>query len=1013
MYFNVYTIPLIASVFILYMLAFHVRKLKKTPGTTCFSMLLVSVAIYSFFYLLEISSTTVHTVLIFYKMEYLGVSVIPFFFLFFAMNYTGKKHWMSASLTAILLLIPLITIFLVFTTEFHDLFHKGFYMSNDGPFPVLIYEPGIWYWVQQSYSILCIVFSISLLFSMLLGTAPAFRKQILVVIIGSIIPFLTLLLFLAGMKPWGIDPAPFSLTLSGLIIFAGLTQYKLFNLAPLARSLLFENIPDSVIILDKERRIVDTNHSAAEYLQMNANDIGKHVSELADPWREILSTESDATGKISIEIQNNVEGSIFWLNVTFLPLYDTQGNTRGQMVILDNITERKNTEKELLEKNRLLKETTEHANSMADHAEMANSAKSQFLTMMSHEMRTPLNGVIGFSDLLMQTDLTESQMQYMQAVYSSAISLLDLINDVLDLSKIEAGKLELDPERTDLLELCEQIADIVKYRAHEKGLELLLNIPADLPRYIVADRLRLKQVLVNLLGNAVKFTEEGEVELKVKASPVPDTNDMEFTFSVRDTGIGIAKEKQSRIFGSFSQADGSITRKYGGTGLGLTISNMLLEKMGSRIELGSEYGEGSIFHFTAMFPAEKDDTVVNYDLSNVHKVLIVDDNASSRSILQNMLVSRGIMADVAVDGAEALGMVGEQIDYDLVVIDHNMPSINGLELVRIMREMPGFTTTGQAFIILHNSSDSSSIYEGYKELGIRSIFVKPVKMSQLFEAIEHANSPEGDLAYAGDSAKQGELHVLHRRYTIMVAEDNEVNMTLASAILSICLPDAEVIKAVDGNEAVQAFKDTKPDLVFMDIQMPGRSGYEAASAIREIEAETSGNGSHIPIIALTAGTVKGERERCLDSGMDEYITKPFIAETIRGVLQRWLPEFECTSRSADIGSSSAERFNREQLLANIDGNLELFNTLTSIAMTTFAQSLEDITTAHSQKDMQDVKKRAHKMKGSALNMGCTILAQMAARLEEAVELDEGSTWILLQEMRDEIALIEQDMESKA
>jgi CheY-like chemotaxis protein/HPt (histidine-containing phosphotransfer) domain-containing protein len=440
---------------------------------------------------------------------------------------------------------------------------------------------------------------------------------------------------------------------------------------------------------------------------------------------------------------------------------------------------------------------------------------------------------------------------------------------------------------------------------------------------------------------------------------------------------------------------------------------MLLEKMGSRIELGSECGEGSIFHFTAMFPTEKDDTIVNYDLSHIHKVLIVDDNASSRSILQNMLVSRGIMADVAVDGAEALDMVGEQVDYDLVVVDHNMPSMDGLKLVRIMREMPGFTTTGQAFIILHNSSDSSSIYEGYKELGIRSIFVKPVKMSQLFETIAHANSPEGDLDCTEDSAKRGEPCVLHRRYTIMVAEDNEVNMTLASAILSICLPDAEIIKAVDGNEAVRAFKDTEPDLVFMDIQMPGRSGYEAASAIREIEAETSRNGSHIPIIALTAGTAKGERERCLDSGMDDYITKPVIAETIRGVLQKWLPEFECTSRFADIGSSDAERFNREQLLASIDGNLELFNTLTSIAMTTFAQGLEDITTAHSQKDMQDVKKRAHKIKGSALNMGCTILAEMAARLEEAVELDEGRVWILLQEMRDEIALIEQDMESKA
>ncbi|MDP2216120.1 MAG: histidine kinase N-terminal 7TM domain-containing protein [Methanolobus sp.] len=1013
MYFNVYTIPLIASVFILCIMAFHIRTLKKTPGATCFSLLLFFTAIYSFFYALEISSTTVHTVLIFYKIEYIGISMIPFFFLFFAMNYTGKKHWMSAPLTAVFLIIPLTTILLVFTTEFHDMFHKGFYVTNEGLFPVLTYEPGIWYWVQQSYCIFCIIFGISLLFSMLLGTAPAFRKQVIIVMVGSMIPFMTLLLFLAGMSPWGVDPGPFAMTLSSFIVFVGLTRYKLFNLSPLARSLLFENIPDSVIVLDKERRIVDINHSPAEYLQINVNDIGKHESELTDPWRELLSKGAYATEKSIIETQSKIEGCVFWFHVTFLPLHDKNGNTRGQMVILNNITERKNTEEELLEKNRLLKETTEHANSLAAHAEMANSAKSQFLAMMSHEMRTPLNGVIGFSDLLMQTDLTKSQMQYMQAVYSSAISLLDLMNDVLDLSKIEAGKLELDPEKIDLIELCEQITDMVKYKAHEKGLELLLNMSADLPRYIVADRLRLKQVLVNLVGNAVKFTEYGEVELKAEAFQAPGNDGMWFTLSVRDTGIGIAKENQSRIFSSFTQADGSITRKYGGTGLGLTISNILLEKMGSRLELESKPGEGSTFYFTVMFPTETSEEVEKPVFPNVHKVLIVDDNAANCSILQNMLRSWSIETDVAADGAEALGMVDERMDYDLVIVNQNMPFMEDLELVFIMREKLGSTLGRQKFIILHNSLDSSSIHEDYKELGIRSVLVKPVKMSQLFEAIAHVHYPEGDLLEGKDSAKPEESHMLHDKYTIMIAEDNEVNMTLASAILSMCLPHAYLIKAMDGNEAILKFKNSKPDLVFMDIQMPGISGYEAARVIREIESETVKSGIHsvhTPIIALTAGTVKGEKERCLNAGMDDYITKPVIAETIRCVLQRWLPEFECTSRSIDSGNNGISRhFNREWLMANIDGNMELFNMLTSLAMTTFTEGLEDIKTAHSQKDLQNVRKRAHKVKGSALNIGCNILAEMAAKLEEAVELNESEVRALLQGMGDEIALIELDM----
>jgi CheY-like chemotaxis protein len=333
-------------------------------------------------------------------------------------------------------------------------------------------------------------------------------------------------------------------------------------------------------------------------------------------------------------------------------------------------------------------------------------------------------------------------------------------------------------------------------------------------------------------------------------------------------------------------------------------------------------------------------------------------------------------------------MVDAKTDYDLDIVDQDMPSMDGPELVRIMRERPGFASGKQAFILLRDSSESSSVHKDPGELGIRCVLVKPVRMSQFFEAITHAYSPEDGLTEQECPAGPERPHVLHGRYRIMVAEDNEVNMVLASAILSVCLPDAEVIKAVDGSEAVLKFKSSKPDLVFMDIQMPGLSGYEAARAIRETGDGTAGR---VPIIALTAGTVQGERERCLEAGMDDYITKPVVAGTIRDILQKWLPECECTSGSSGTGSKitcnrdpvssgGPERFKREQLLANIDGDLEVFNMLTSIAMTTFARGLEDIKAAYSQKDMQEVKRRAHKVRGSALNIGCNILAEMATHL---------------------------------
>ncbi|WP_370575270.1 histidine kinase N-terminal 7TM domain-containing protein [Methanomethylovorans sp.] len=1021
MYLNPYALPLIASWLVLSIIALYTNKLKTSRGASYFSLLLLCSAVYSLFYALEISSTTINDALMFYRLEYIGISWIPALFLLFTISYSGKKKMLTIYHLTMILIVPLVTLLLVFTNETHQLYYSGVSMNNESIFPVLIFEHGTWYWVQQSYSITCILLSNAILLNMWLEASSAFRKQITIIIIGGLVPFFVLLIYLFGIISWGLDPTPFSFTISEFLIFVGLTRYGLFDLAPLARSFLFENVPEGVVVFDECSRIMDYNNPAVVYLGIQSKDIGKQASEVLNSWPELFDLGLEQNSRGNIEVKRKAGEKVLWFNIDLLPLYDEHNDKRGQMICMSNITERKQAEEELVKTNLRLEEAIAHANDMADQAERANNAKSEFLASMSHELRTPLNGVIGFSDLLMQTDLTDSQSQYVKTVYTSANSLLDLINDVLDFSKIEAGKLELYPERTDLIELSEQITDIVKYKAHEKHLELLLNISPDLPRYVVADRLRLRQVLINLLGNAIKFTEMGEVEMKIVASQSADKpNRTNFTFSVRDTGIGIPKESHSKIFQSFSQADDSITRRFGGTGLGLAISNRLLHKMDSLLELESEPGKGTTFYFTVSLPSERCEPVESEDIS-IHNALIVDDNTINCSILQSMLQMKGINADIASGAAEALELVSELTKYDMVIVDHHMPHTDGLELIRRFREIPHVSFDDQKIVFLYNSDDGPYIHAELERLGIRYCLIKPVKITQLFEVIDHFGSFEAThKEHVSNMDLSSAIHPQNRNYSILIADDNETNIMLASAIVSRSLPTAIVLKAKDGKEAIQLFRENKPDLVFMDIQMPQMSGYEAAMAIRKLEKDSN---NHTPVIALTAGTVKGELERCRQAGMDDYITKPVIAGKIQCVFQRWLFKLTCSEELGDKKytdevelteqyKNKTDRlvhFDREILTYNVEGDKDLFNNLLATAFDSFPRSLENMTNAFSESNMQAIKRYAHQIQGAALNVGFITLAELAKEMETTAEFDHTKTGILLENMKNEMEILRSDI----
>ncbi len=840
---------------------------KSVPAARPFGLLSAGIGLYTLFYMFEIISIPLNIKEGFFTLKYLGITMMPIGFLWFTMEYTGRKSKFTHRWLVFTGLFCGLTWLLVATNALHNWFYSDPHLEIHQSFIVMAFRPGIAFYFYMIYTSGLALVCLGLLVNYFFRTSFYHRQQVLILFLGAVLPLLTGISLLLSPTPWrNVHLTSLAFAVSVPIISLGVFRYRLLDVVPEVRTLVLEAMDDSVIVINRGGRIIDLNPAAERFLGVGMQEaIGVPLSEYFPEWGAVRE-QAEAHERYETELEIKRAEHPKTLRLSSWEMSTWWGGSAGRLILLQDISDFRQLENYL----RQAKEA----------AEEATRAKSLFLANMSHEIRTPINAVLGMTSLLMNTRLSPDQSEYVQAIRTAGSTLLNVINEVLDYSKIEAGRVQLQEEGFDLETCLEDALEMVAPQATSRGLSLTFWIGREVACRLRGDEGRLRQILVNLLANAVKFTESGGVNLSVEQlnDSTPDGR-IQLHFRVTDTGIGIPTERLPLLFEEFSQADNEVSQRYGGTGLGLAICRRLVEAMGGKIWAESQPGRGSTFQFVVPFRC--DATAPDYPHLKGKKLLILTADENTRRMLESFAARRGMEALSPVGHAQALALLEQSHRYDLGVVDQHWVGEQGR--IEFPEAWKFLTLSGLPWILLKRFGSPKIVDKD--EENFTTILSSPIKFSQLTTILEQLFSANTlQTTQMRKNAGKGTIGTndfsLRYPLQVLVVDDNALNRKVV--LLFLQQLGYTPSSAASGSEALALLQAQPFDLVLLDVQMPEIDGLETARRIR----------AHLPqeqqpyLVALTAFTFDDMRQQALEAGMDECLHKPLTLDQLKKVLRK-------------------------------------------------------------------------------------------------------------------------------